>query len=152
LGIVGDTDDSQPIVTIFKKVDQIVNDSDVPVNDNDFKLEGEKDTMYALMVFPIVNSSVNADYKHLFAVPMNATVVSPLDGGWRGNSPVANEDFTIADNASMFAVDDALMIFCYVIMGDTKGTIQYKWSQNFQEISNTIVRKSSFMIGWKQKL
>ena len=138
-----DDNDGNTYARVVKKVDEIVNNSTTLQDDDELfvALEANKTYFGTLTIF--LQSNATADFKHSFSIPTGATgvlLLGDLSSGPTGTTDITNMIGQNTDNT----IQSATYVF-KIIMSTTPGNVQYRWSQNTADVSNTTIFEGSSM-------
>lgn len=126
---------------IIKPSNEIVNNSNVLQNDNDFHFTIEANQHWQGWLKLAINSDAAADFKCGWTYPVGCSI-------WWGDADIWNKDATGINFADAVIVKQTsgycgLLMFVDINNGATTGTIQLQWAQNTAHGSDTIVLSNS---------
>ena len=141
------------ITTIRKSADEVVNNSDVLQNDDDFFFDVLEGDVWEVVITGLVTSATAADFKYDFSVPTGATVhgiVGSLQVGAAGsgtNDLAASVDLTADDGIGTLGTgtEAAFYIRALVVVAETPGVVNFRWAQNTATASDTTLLAESWM-------
>ncbi len=126
-------------LAIRKTSDQTVNNSDSPENDNDLLFPIGANEVWIFSVWVLVTSTNVADFRWTFAIP-SGTMRHSLGGSASATGAGGNGTAALATATSI------LVITGHVINGATPGNVQWMWSQNTAEATDTKVLTESHIV------
>ncbi|GIH07504.1 hypothetical protein Rhe02_55710 [Rhizocola hellebori] len=128
---------------------ETVNNSAVLQNDDVLFLPVLANTVYHMEMRVIQNSGTTPDFKAGWTYPSGLTMLyNRLGVGLAGGGNVHllfNSDQTTSILDDGFAADRSFMMWGYVAVSTTPGTLQFQWAQNTANASNTSVLPGSYL-------
>ena len=139
----------QTFARVVKKVDQIVNSITVDQNDNELLVALTINKTYGFLLYILMQSAADADYKYSFAIPAGASGLKSI-----GTLGAQTASGTGSITGSVGPATDGniqnIMVMGRVIMGGTAGNLQYKFSQISSKASDTITLQGSYLVVWEE--
>jgi len=140
-----------PVTSLFvrKTVDEIVNNSSTPQDDDQLTVTVPPNSSWSLEAFIIYNSSTTADFS------FHTETTTGILGAWGPNRDQTNKDSVLL-NIHPFVFPEPIAGFgsdaCVRLRGDLftipqsdPVTVVLKWAQATAEASNTTVRAGSYL-------
>jgi len=138
------------IQNIMKSSNQVINNSAVLANDNDFAFSVGVSDVVTLMLILILGTGANAGWKFAFTVPAGANIygvvtddIGPIAAG---NLTGWTDLATGKSYASVAAVNWTALILANYMSGGTSGIVRFKWAQQSAQAVNTTLYKQSSML------
>lgn len=137
--------------TIVKPADEIVNNSNVLQDDNDFKFAVTgSENVHIHMVLYVV-SSATAKFKYAFTIPAGGASITGLDNAVAANlvlCDVVNLETAKTISSSSTNAQRITIDGIYKGIG-TPGTVQFGWAQGTATAIDTLVMEGSVMQLWQ---
>jgi hypothetical protein len=146
---------------VLKTADETVNNSNVLQNDDHLFFSAAASSVYFVELYLLVDSSVSAvaGWKFHFTGPAGFTAAwgfsgadnNAAQGVWTslaigsGASLLKSESGNLTAASISSAGTTGLIIYAMITTSGTSGTVNFQWSQNTANASNSIVKKNSFM-------
>jgi len=140
------------LTSIHKTADQIVNNSNVLVNDTHLLFPVGANEVWSVFLYCRVLTTAAADFKYAFAVPAGGSLpftANHLFMTWGGAflNNILSREFAVQQQPAVQAtVDWVLLVWGVYIGGANAGNVQFQWSQQAAEATNTTVYKDSYII------
>ncbi len=134
---------------VVKKVDEIVNNSQVFQNDDELFVPLNANKVYGFWICIFLESTVTADLKANFIVP-TGTTGRKSDSSW-SSIPRSTTDITQAlIHAPLVSTEEMFVMLGHINVAGTPGNFQFEWAQNLAEATDTKVKAGSFLIVWEE--
>ncbi len=134
-----------PYTTILKAADETVNNSATLQDDDDFTFSVDANGVYRVEGWIVVNSSSVADWKVAWSLPSGASGLSVIGDVATTNDVDLRQFSTTSGISNIPGADSGLLLRGTLIIDSTAGTATLQWAQRVAEVSNTIVRQSSWL-------
>ena len=135
---------------VVKSADETVSNSTTLQNDDELLFTVSANTTYHGVLFLLSNSSAVSDFKCAFSVPTAATI------DWKGNGvDFSMNAVVVADGTTAIALGGGgnnrfTEQHFRVVVGANAGTVNFQWSQNTLEVSDTKCLEGSLMVVWQE--
>jgi hypothetical protein len=136
-------------VTIKKASNEIVNNSSVLQNDNDFTFSIGANETWAYQIYTAVDSTTTADAKFAVTAPSGATCrldVNNLFSVFNDFSTTCGGSITLGHTGS---VDEQYLLYGVVVNGANSGSVTLQWAQGTATAADTTMRANTQMIAFK---
>ena len=140
----------EEVVVVVKPDDQIVNNSEVLVNDEDLVIPvGANDVWFVVIMLRAMSASVNPDMKYVFAVPAGGAMGLLDSAKFVSNSVYVPIDGLAAITLPNYVDERNMCLFGIYTGGGTAGNLQLQWAQNTATAEDTKMKAKSSMICFK---
>ncbi|KKN64459.1 hypothetical protein LCGC14_0491470 [marine sediment metagenome] len=141
------------VTPIVKTVDEVVNNSTTYQDDNTLAKAVAINTRYAIEMFVVLDTSVNADFKFRFTGPSGFEFPFHWQVSGPGQTAPVQFNHSVANGpgglhfiaGASASAHMALLITGTVKVGGTAGTVTFQWAQNALEVSDTTVHENSWL-------
>jgi len=137
-----------PFAQIVKSVDEIVNNSNTPQDDDELSVPLNANKTYAYILYIQVISPSAADFKHTFSIPTGATGLRSF-GAWSSQSFNSTFDITGVASSATNGANQWLAFTGSVKTIGTAGNLTLQWSQNVVDASDTTLEAGSYLLVWE---
>ena len=132
-------------VLLVKPDDQIVNNSEVLVDDEDLVLPvGANDVWYIIVVFLVQSETVGPGIDYKWTVPTDGTLKKMATMSYTDR--ITWVDGTTEQSISVAAPIDPLLYKMMYFGGGTAGNLQLQWAQGTATAEDTRMKKDSFLL------
>jgi len=136
--------------TVIKQADETISDIEVPQDDDELFMSVSAQTTYKFKLAFIANGTNSADMDMLFSVPAeskgkywmtaeNDSRVTSFELRDLTESPMGSPPLSLIGGNESFELEG------FIITGNNTGNLQWKWSQNNDEVSDLIIRAGSYL-------
>ncbi|MBA7582184.1 hypothetical protein ES708_24104 [subsurface metagenome] len=140
----------EEVVVVVKPDDQIVNNSEVLVNDEDLVIPvGANDVWFVVIMLKAMSASVNPDMNYVFAVPAGGAMGLLDSAKFVSNSVYVPIDGLVAITLPNYVDERNMCLFGIYTGGGTAGNLQLQWAQNTATAEDTTMKAKSSMICFK---
>ncbi len=140
---------------IYKTADEVVNNSTTLQNDDHLLFAVAANEIWAFKIFLNMLSGTTPDFKVALTVPSGAVLRAAI---FSKTGASAYLDYLLSSGAAA-SVDgngvtegthnELVLIEGYIINDSTAGNLQLQWAQNAANVSDTTVKKGSYLVAHK---